>query len=53
LEYKITGLPLFTENLSTEDEEEPLLEAVTRKRLVKALQAENFERALVIGKVWK
>jgi hypothetical protein len=37
-----------------EAEESPLLEAVTRKRLVKALQAgKDLARAVVICKVWK
>jgi hypothetical protein len=44
----------FREELSTEAEEEPLLEAVNRKCLVKTLQAgKDIACAGVIGKVWK
>jgi hypothetical protein len=47
------GAP-FREGLSTEAEESPLLEAVTRKRLVKTQQAEKYLAcSVVICKVWK
>jgi hypothetical protein len=39
---------------SAEAEESPLLEAVTRERLVKAQQAgKDLAGAMVIGKVWR
>jgi hypothetical protein len=46
--------PSFREDLSPEVEEQPLLEAVTRKRLVKTLRVGNdLACAPVICKVWK
>jgi hypothetical protein len=40
--------------LSAETEKSPLLEAVTRERLVKTLQAgKDLSCAVVIGKVWR
>jgi hypothetical protein len=46
--------PPFREDLSTGEKEYPLLEAVTRKRLVKTLQAgEDLACAVLICKVWK
>jgi hypothetical protein len=45
---------LLRENLSAEAEESPLLEAITRERLVKILQAEkDLACAVVICKVWR
>jgi hypothetical protein len=46
--------PSFREDLSPEAEEQPLLEAVTRKRLVKTLQTgKDLACAVVICKVCK
>jgi hypothetical protein len=46
--------PPFRENLSAEAEESPLLEAVTRERLVKTQQAgRDLACAVVICKVWR
>jgi hypothetical protein len=44
----------FREDLSAEAEESPLLEAVTRERLVKTQQAvKDLSCAVVIRKVWR
>jgi hypothetical protein len=46
--------PPFRKDLSMEAEESPLLEAVTRKRLVKTQQAgKDLMCAVVICKVWR
>jgi hypothetical protein len=46
--------PPFREDLSSESKESPLLEDVTRKRLVKTQQAgKDLEGAVVICKVWR
>jgi hypothetical protein len=46
--------PPFREDLSTEAEESPLLEAVTRERLVKAQKAEkDLACAVVICELWR
>jgi hypothetical protein len=46
--------PPYREDLSTEVEEKPLLEVVTRKRLAKTLQAvKDLTCAIVICEVWK
>jgi hypothetical protein len=46
--------PPFRDDLSTEADEYPLLEAVTRKRLVKILRpGRDSACAGVIGKEWK
>jgi hypothetical protein len=44
----------FREDWSTEADVQPLLEAVTRKRLVKTLQAgKNLTCVTMTGKMWK
>jgi hypothetical protein len=46
--------PPFKDDLSPEAEEQPLLEAITRKLLVKTLRAgKDLACALVNCKVWK
>jgi hypothetical protein len=46
--------PPFRKDLSAEAEEQPLLEAVTRKRLVQTLQAgKDLACALVNCKLWE
>jgi hypothetical protein len=45
---------LFKEDLNAEAEESPLLEAVTRERLVKTQEAgKDLECTVVICKVWR
>jgi hypothetical protein len=46
--------PLFREDFSAEAEESPLLEAVTRERLVKTQQArKDLAGVVVFCKVWR
>jgi hypothetical protein len=46
--------PPFREDLSSEGEESPLLEAVTRERLVKTQQAgKGLVEAVVICEMWR
>jgi hypothetical protein len=46
--------PLFRDELSAEYEESPLLEAVTRKRLVKTQQAgKGLAGAVAICELWR
>jgi hypothetical protein len=53
-EYAVGREPPFGVDVNTETEEFPLLEAVTMKRLVKALQAgKDLACAVVICEVWK
>jgi hypothetical protein len=48
-EFTVGSEPPFRDDLSREAEEKPLLEVVTRKRVVKTLQAgKNLACALVI-----
>jgi hypothetical protein len=49
-EFVVGREPPFRKGLSTEAEEQPLLEAVTRKHLVKTLQA---GKDLTCAAVWK
>jgi hypothetical protein len=45
--------PSFREDMGTEAEESPLLEVVSRERLVKMQAGNDVMCSVVISKVWK
>jgi hypothetical protein len=50
---RVLGYSPDSIEVSTEAEESPLLEAVTRERLVKTQQTEKTSVCLLIYKVWR